>query len=97
MEPPGPLNVSETRRLGGHELGSETELLAQRDAGWLLHEQRVRSGVNRIAIDLFAEDHATGSLAPLEDDGRDVLASQLVGRRETRYPSTDDDRIYDHI
>src|SRR5262249_62161170 len=78
------------------QAAAEPELLAQPDAVGLLGENRIRSGVDGEAVDLFAGDHAAGPRAALEDDERDAARPELVRRRKTGDAGADDDGVDDH-
>ena len=58
-----------------------------------LDEQRIGAGVDREAVDVFAQDDAAGARRALEDDERESRCVQLVGGREPGDAAADDDRV----
>src|SRR5262245_48308136 len=84
-------NVRQPGQPGRHEAIAESELFTELDALGLLHEQRIRSGVDREPVDLFAEDYTARTRGALEQDERQPLPMELKARRQPRDAAADDD------
>ena len=92
MEDAVPENVRQPGQLGRYKAIAEPELFTELDALGFLNEQRIRSGVDREAVDLFAEDHAARTCGALQQDERQALPMELKARRQPRDAAADDDR-----
>src|SRR5262245_18612258 len=92
-----PLNEREARQFCGHQQLAEPQFLAELDSLWFLNEQRIRSAVDREAVDLFAEDDAADTRPAFQQKERDVLPMEFVGGCEAANPATDDDNGGDRV
>jgi len=86
-----PLDECEARQLGRRQQAAQAQLLAQFDAFGLLDEQCVGAAVDRVPVDLLAEDDAAETRPAFEQHERYVLSMQFVRRRQTANPAADDD------
>ena len=85
------LNKRKARQLGWDQQVAEPKFLAELDAFGLLNQQRVRSAINGVTVDLFAQDHAADAWTALEEHERYALPIELVSGRQASNPAADDD------
>ena len=78
------------RKLGRDEPIAKPELVAQRNGGGLLHEQRVGSRIDDELADALGHDDAARPLLAFEDDDRAFAFLQLEGGREPGNSAADD-------
>ena len=87
------LNEREPWQLRRHQLIAEAKLFAELDPLRLLNEQGVWSTIDREAVDLFTQNHATEARTAFEQDERHVVATELIRRCKTGNAAADDDDL----
>ncbi len=70
------------RELGGEEAIAKPQLVAERDRGRFLHEQRVGAGVDDQIAHPLGLDDAARTLGALEHHHRSLALAELVGGRQ---------------
>ncbi len=78
------------RKLGGEEAVAEAQLVAKRDGGRLLHEERVGPCVDDELTNALREDDAARPRVALEHEHRAFPLAQLVRGRQTGDAGPDD-------
>ena len=56
-----------------------------------MNQQRIGATIDRVPVNLLAEDHAAEARPAFEQHERDVLSMQLISRRQATNPAADDD------
>src|SRR5262245_32921078 len=97
MKHPASLNEREPRWLRRHEPVADSQFLAEPDAVWLLNQQRIGTRIDRITLDLLAEDHASGARTTFQQQKRYALPSQLVRGREASNATADNEHSHRNL